>query len=127
MSAGNGKCPVFSGSLPLPALSPDWPLHESWQGEREEPEGGPEHYPLSAVERVTFVISFHIGSSNGFADWDVGKDFQEEHSGRQLMLPEVRDKVSYHISVTCTTQNHYQRKIGHAKRSQSLTRSLPSF
>lgn len=47
------------------------------------------------------VISLHSVSLNGFAVWDMGKDFHEEHSGRQLMLPEVLDKVMYHISVSC--------------------------
>lgn len=40
---------------------------------------------------LVIVLSLHIGSLNGFAAWDVSKYFQEEHSGRQLMLPKVLD------------------------------------
>jgi len=64
------------------------------------------------------AVSLHIGSLNGFAVWDVGKDFQEEH--RQA-ADAAKSGVIYHVSVTCTTQNHHQRKTVHAKRNPSLT------
>lgn len=93
MSTGNGKPPVLTGSLLLAALSLDLPLHESWQGEQEEPEdlnnllrGAGSHLPV--------VISLHLGSLTGFAAGDTSR-FPGGALWQQLLLPEELHKAIY--------------------------------